>query len=99
MTLPGTPDPHYSDDDAKEILRRAVEIEKEGVVTASRLREIAAEAQISPEAMNRAIAEAASAKQHAVPAESAVPGTYLSKAGWTLVAIIILAAGLLVIAL
>src|SRR4051812_2189174 len=101
--IPGDGDSHYTDDDAKNILRRAVEIEKEGHVSAARLREIADEAQISPEAMNRALAEAAAEKQltlgqnaqHGRPLPEAPPSfppTQLSKMGWALVMVIVVAA-------
>ena len=60
VTKPG--DRHYSDEGAREILRRATEIEKDGHVSETRLREIAQEAAIHPDAINMALAEAAADK-------------------------------------
>src|SRR4051794_39277118 len=90
---------NYSDDDAQAILRRAIEIEKEGHVSETRLREIAAEAQISPDAVNRALAEIQSVKlaEQQKIAEPTFARSYLSKPGWALVFLIVAIAVMLMV--
>ena len=54
---------HFSEADARRILKRASELEKQGVVTATDLREIAAGASISQAALDKAMAEMAQEKR------------------------------------
>ena len=65
---------HFSDDDARAILKRAAEIEKRGLVSETDLREIAGQASISQAAINRALAEAQEEKRLAfqMPRDPAV---------------------------
>jgi hypothetical protein len=95
-----TGEANYSDDDAQAILRRAIEIEKQGNISETRLREIAAEAQISPEAVDRALAEIeanriAEAERSSI--EPVFPRSYLSKPGWALVFLIVAIAVMLMV--
>jgi IS5 family transposase len=96
MTALPPDDEFYTESDAKNILKRATELERDGVISASRLREIAQEAQISPEAMNRALKEAVEEKrlteqkQEMMPEpESRFARSHLSLEGWVLVASVV----------
>lgn len=102
MTEPPSPEEVFSDDAARDILRRAVEIEKDGQMSETRLREIAGEADINADAMNRAIAEAQAARQTAQQNSGEMQPmqqSYLSWQGWALVAAIVLFAMMFLIRL
>jgi hypothetical protein len=67
---PTSPDTQFTDDDVKAILRRAAEIDKTGALTETDLREIAKEASISQNAVNRALAEMQLQRREAVTEEA-----------------------------
>jgi hypothetical protein len=51
------PDGQYSDADAREILKRAAEIDSSGILSETELRSIAGEANISQAALEKALGE------------------------------------------
>ncbi|MEO5510819.1 MAG: hypothetical protein ABIV28_02395 [Longimicrobiales bacterium] len=62
----------FTDEDARAILKRAAEIEQQGLVTAADLRDIAGEASISQAALNRALAEVKAERRVSAEAEKKI---------------------------